>query len=49
MTGNPANQAIIAQMDPLGVVGEDGELLPLPEKMKKGYQSTVAPGPDGAA
>ncbi|WOO81287.1 Copper transport protein 86 [Vanrija pseudolonga] len=49
MTGNPANQAIIAQMDPLGVVGDNGELLPLPEKMKKGYQSTVAPGPDGAA
>jgi ataxin-10 len=36
MYENPENQAIIGQMDPLGLVGENGELLPLPEKMKKG-------------
>lgn len=41
MTGNPANQAIIAQMEPLGLVGEDGELKPLPEKMRKGAQATA--------
>ncbi|BEI86843.1 hypothetical protein CcaverHIS002_0701890 [Cutaneotrichosporon cavernicola] len=35
MTGNPANQAIIAKMEPLGLVGEDGVLGPLPDKLKK--------------
>lgn len=35
MLNNPENQAIIGQMDPLGLVGENGELLPLPEQMKK--------------
>lgn len=35
MMGNPANQEIIKQMDPVGIVGENGELLPLPERLKK--------------
>ncbi|WVR07462.1 hypothetical protein IAU60_004503 [Kwoniella sp. DSM 27419] len=36
MLGNPANQAIIKQMDPIGVLSEQtGELLPVPEKMKR--------------
>lgn len=35
MMGNPANQEIMRQMDPVGVVGDNGELLPLPEKLKK--------------
>jgi len=35
MMHNPANQAIIAQMDPIGVQSETGEVLPLPEKMRK--------------
>ena len=35
MLDNPQNQAIIGQMDPVGVVGENGELLPLPERMRR--------------
>lgn len=35
MLNNPANQAIIKEMDPIGVLSETGELLPVPEKMKK--------------
>ncbi|WVF72716.1 hypothetical protein IAT40_007534 [Kwoniella sp. CBS 6097] len=36
MLNNPANQAIITQMNPIGVLSDDtGELLPLPDKMKK--------------
>lgn len=35
MMGNPENQAVIAKMEPLGVVGEDGVLEPLPEKLRK--------------
>lgn len=34
MINNPANQAIIKQMDPVGVLGQDGELLPVPDKLK---------------
>nr|ODN89096.1 hypothetical protein L203_02508 [Cryptococcus depauperatus CBS 7841] len=32
---NPANQAIIRKMDPVGVLSETGELLPVPENMRK--------------
>jgi ataxin-10 len=35
MLGNPANQAIIDEMDPVGVLSETGELLPVPERMKR--------------
>ncbi|WRT68341.1 uncharacterized protein IL334_005317 [Kwoniella shivajii] len=36
MLDNPANQAIITRMDPIGVLSpENGELLPVPEKMKR--------------
>ncbi|GFZ49470.1 hypothetical protein JCM24511_07590 [Saitozyma sp. JCM 24511] len=35
MLGNPANQAIIGEMDPVGVLSETGELLPVPERMKR--------------
>lgn len=35
MLNNSANQAIIKEMDPIGVLSETGELLPVPEKMKK--------------
>lgn len=35
MLNNLANQAIIKEMDPIGVLSETGELLPVPEKMKK--------------
>ncbi|KAK4689512.1 ataxin-10, partial [Tremellales sp. Uapishka_1] len=38
MHNNPENQEIITKMQPLGVVGENGELLPLPESMKKKQQ-----------
>lgn len=42
MKNNPANQAIIAQMEPLGLVGDDGELKPLPEKLKKSHAAAAA-------
>ncbi|WWC71634.1 uncharacterized protein I206_105592 [Kwoniella pini CBS 10737] len=36
MLNNPSNQSIISQMNPVGVLSPDnGELLPVPEKMKK--------------
>lgn len=31
---NPANQAIVTRMDPIGVMSETGDVLPLPERMK---------------
>lgn len=34
MAGNKGNQDILREMDPVGVVGESGEVLPLPEKVK---------------
>lgn len=40
MLRNPANQALIAEMDPVGVVSESGELLPLPERMRRQTQSS---------
>ncbi len=39
MLRNPANQAIIAEMDPVGVISETGELLPLPERMRRQQQN----------
>jgi ataxin-10 len=44
MMGNPANQAIIAEMEPLGLVGEDGVLGPLPEKLKKSDAAAMKAG-----
>ncbi|KIR34774.1 hypothetical protein I352_03026 [Cryptococcus deuterogattii MMRL2647] len=42
MLNNSANQAIIKEMDPIGVLSETGELLPVPEKMKKkGIGATI--------
>lgn len=42
MLNNPANQAIIKEMDPIGVLSETGELLPVPEKMKeKSTEATI--------
>lgn len=35
LLNNAANQAVIAEMDPAGVVSETGELLPLPERMRR--------------
>lgn len=35
MLDNPANQAVVKEMDPVGVVSETGEVLPLPEKFKQ--------------
>ncbi|KAI9637377.1 spinocerebellar ataxia type 10 protein domain-containing protein [Dioszegia hungarica] len=35
MLGNPTNQALIGQMDPVGVLGQNGELLAVPERMKR--------------
>lgn len=35
MRDNLANQAIIKALDPVGIVDENGELQPLPEKLKK--------------
>lgn len=35
MQNNPANQAVVKEMDPVGVVSETGEVLPLPEKMRR--------------
>lgn len=34
MYENEENQEVLRGMEPLGVVGDDGELLPLPESMK---------------
>jgi ataxin-10 len=42
MKDNPANQAIIAEMDPVGIVGDNGELLPLPERLKKAKAGQAA-------
>ncbi|WWD19023.1 hypothetical protein CI109_103480 [Kwoniella shandongensis] len=39
MLNNPSNQAIIKQMDPVGVLSDTGEVLPLPEKMKRKPES----------
>jgi ataxin-10 len=35
MRDNLANQAVVKEMDPVGVVSDSGEVLPLPEKLKK--------------
>lgn len=36
LLNNPANQAIISKMDPVGIISDEtGEILPLPEKMRK--------------
>ena len=35
MQNNPANQAVIAEMDPVGVLSDTGEVLPVPERMKR--------------
>ncbi|WVQ81893.1 hypothetical protein IAT38_004020 [Cryptococcus sp. DSM 104549] len=35
MKNNPANQAVVKEMGPIGVLSDSGELLPLPDKMKK--------------
>ena len=43
MKDNPANQSVIAEMDPVGVVSEDGELLPLPERLRRQRQGREAP------
>ena len=41
MLDNPANQDIISQMDPVGVVSDTGEVLPLPERMRRQRQRTA--------
>lgn len=35
MRDNPANQAVVKEMGPIGVLSETGEVLPVPDKMKK--------------
>lgn len=35
MLNNPANQAIVREMDPVGVLSDTGELLPVPDRMKR--------------
>jgi hypothetical protein len=36
LLNNPANQAIISKMDPVGIISDEtGEILPLPDKMRK--------------
>ena len=40
MMNNPANQAIISEMDPVGAISETGELLPLPERMRRAQART---------
>lgn len=42
MTGNPANQAIIGKMAPVGLVGEDGELKPLPQRIKESHEKAAS-------
>lgn len=46
MTGNPENQAIIGKMAPIGLVGEDGVLKPLPQRLKESHEkaATAATG-----
>lgn len=41
MRNNLENQAIIKQMDPVGVLSDSGEVLPVPEKMKRQSQSAT--------
>lgn len=41
MRNNLENQAIIKQMDPVGVLSDSGEVLPVPEKMKRQSQSAA--------
>ncbi|KAK1927072.1 spinocerebellar ataxia type 10 protein domain-containing protein, partial [Papiliotrema laurentii] len=41
MLNNPANQAVISQMDPVGVISDQGEVLPLPEKMRRKKQQAA--------
>lgn len=45
MWNNPANQAVVTQMDPIGVVSETGEVLPLPEKMRRNQAANNEAGP----
>ena len=47
MMGNPANQSLIADMDPVGVVSESGELLPLPERLRRQRQAQASAGSNG--
>lgn len=35
MMNNPQNQAVVEKMDPIGIVGPDGELRALPDSMQK--------------
>lgn len=35
MRNNLANQDIIKEMNPVGVLSENGEVLPVPDRMKK--------------
>ena len=44
MKDNPANQAVIAEMDPVGVVSQSGELLPLPERLRRQRRSNEMNG-----
>jgi len=39
MRNNPENQAVVKEMDPVGVVSETGEVLPLPEKMRRAAEA----------
>ncbi|KAL7422812.1 hypothetical protein Q5752_002108 [Cryptotrichosporon argae] len=49
MWRNPANQAVIAQMDPVGIVGENGELQPLPARMRQKKNAEAGAGETGEA
>ncbi|ORX38576.1 spinocerebellar ataxia type 10 protein domain-domain-containing protein [Kockovaella imperatae] len=48
MKNNPANQAVIAEMDPVGIISESGELLPLPERLRRQRQAEAPYGTNGS-
>jgi hypothetical protein len=49
LLNNPANQAIISKMDPVGIISDEtGEILPLPEKMRKTHPETGSRDVGGA-
>lgn len=40
MLNNPANQAVVKEMDPVGVVSDTGEVLSLPDKLRRQAKET---------
>ena len=47
MQNNPENQAVIAQMDPVGVLSDTGEVLPVPDSMRRRRDAAEESGANG--